>query len=552
MLARVLTAACLTLSLFPAPSEAQTWMRSEGDEASDLRLLARPDGLLIDLTEEDWNAIARLRTMDHEGESRTAVRLETLFGGTTESKDAALLPGGDVVVVGTHLMPILPTETKDPWVGRFDPETGASAWIQKLPLADATYTRVLVSDDAVYAIGQMFTFTSMLVSKFDHDGNHVWNRRVGLANQDDRLVDVSLAPQGGVLLLMRDPSSNSHLIQVSENGSIDWHNYYDTFNGAEVVATTTGEIWVAGVRAFEIAVLALDASGKRLWSKEYLGYKGDIEELLPKAGGGAAMCVTRLLGSEDRPSLMTLNATGEVEWSRMYDVGNAYPYQSIREAVDVGERGWVLDTRVNDYKHLLAVLPDGTASLPCVPVTDLATLVQPVTIRSDEPPATELFVINTAPVTWILQPIPEANPIALDCGNPCSTTMATWGIGLAGSGLVTPELSGTAGACAGTPHPRLEVKKGLGGTFGVFGYSLSPTALSVFGGTLYLDPQNFDLELINLDGPTGIAGTGTWSFEVTTNLLSHMGGTLQAQVILRDAGAPQGWSFSNALEITID
>ncbi|MEM7307850.1 MAG: hypothetical protein AAF682_14320 [Planctomycetota bacterium] len=540
----------LALTLLPAGAGAQNWLRGEYENVLDLRLLARADGTLVDLGREDGEHVARLRLHDHGGENLTTLRLEALLGGTGEPTDMGLFSDGDVAIVGEHHAE--DGSSWSPFLGRFDPATGLAEWLVRVPWLNYGYDRVVVDDDICYAVGKDATETSITLARFDPNGSWLWCRNFGLTGSDLELIDACPAPGGGVLVAMRDLDDSTHLLAVDADGAQLWRRMYDGVEVEAVTLTASGQVWVGGEGAGEqTTVLALDAAGVELWAKEYLGYPVFFDDILPTPGGGVVLTLTRVVGGAYAPSLLALDASGGVQWSHMYDIANGYPYQGANETVDVGDRGFVLRAQVEADNHYLAVDPDGGVDLPCVGVTGLATLAQPTSVASSAPPSSFYYTLNQITEGWLLQPLADSASLDLDCGDPCSATLASFGAGLAGTGALMPELDGVSGACVGAPHPRIELTKGLGGTIGVFGYAFSTTSLPAFGGTLYLNPQTLQAFPIVLDGAPGVSGAGTWELELQTELVSLIGASVYMQAALADDGAPEGWSMSAALVMSM-
>lgn len=539
----------LALTLLPNLAGAQQWLRTDDEQVYNTRLLARPDGTLVDLRVQVHGDYPEIRVHDHEGAPVSMVRLDPLSGGTARARDMALVGASDVIVAGTYFSE--DEATRNPFVGRFDPETGAAVWLRRVPWLGYTYDRVIVGDDDLYLLGAEGSST-LTVTKYDHDGDFQWCRSWAVATNFDWLADACLAPDGGILFLAEDDLEGTHVVSVDGAGDFRWHRYYDSFLGEAVCVNAAGEIVVGGRVDYRLHLLQLSATGTEIERTEYVGHDATVQHLVTKPGGGLLVTARRRIESNTwRPSLMSLDADGVVEWSRMYDFENGYQYQSGQEAIAVGERGWILHGSVERYARVLGLAPDGTTDAPCVVVTDLASLVQPGLFGPDKPPTVTSYVYNQVPEAWILQPTPGSDGMQLDCGDPCSVGTSSFGSGVPGTALITPELAGVSGACVGAPHPRIELTKGLGGSFGIFAYARDTTAIPLLGGTLYLDPQTLVLELIALDGPPGVPGQGSWSLEIQIDLTSFVGVPLTAQVAVADPAAPEGWSFSPGLNVVV-
>ncbi len=536
----------LALTLLSPALPAQNWFRTDYGAVAELRFVARDDGVLIDLTRDDAFDFARVRRHAHDGEILDGFKIDTLFGGVAMPMDMALLPSGDIVIVGAH-----ESDNGDPsvpWIGVFDPDAATMQWVQRFTSPNMLFARVVVTADRIYAVGHTENDQTLVTAKLDFAGNLDWAREWGLSGQVDDLRDVCATASGDLVAIVHDSNDHSHVFYLTANAQLAWHRYYDSFFARAVCEIDGGELWVAGQLSGGVeAIIALSSTSATLRRMRYLGYPAQVMDICPRPDGGALLTSTRDIQGAFQPSITALDANGVVEWSRAYELSEIVPWGGAAETVHVAERGWIIRGQVNGDARYAAVNEDGTADLPCVTITNLATVTLDASFGPDEPPASSIEPWNPNPQPWILQPNPWAYPLELRCGTPCRVSSATFGVGTHGTALITPELSAVGGACAGRPYPLIELDKGLGGTIGAFGFSIGSTSLPVLGGTLYLDPQSLVTVPILLDGSPSLPGDGTWSLEITGGLVDYMGTMFATQVFLADPGAPQGLSMSNAV-----
>ncbi|MEM7311119.1 MAG: hypothetical protein AAF682_30895 [Planctomycetota bacterium] len=119
-----------------------------------------------------------------------------------------------------------------------------------------------------------------------------------------------------------------------------------------------------------------------------------------------------------------------------------------------------------------------------------------------------------------------------------------YGLGLAGTGGIVPELTGSGVAALGG-SVTLQVSGGAPGAVGLLGASPSEAFLPIFGGAVLIFPFAIVTPL-TLDG--GGAGAHTYPVPATPPLV---GEAFFLQAGFLDAGAPEGVSLSQGLKLTV-
>ena len=124
---------------------------------------------------------------------------------------------------------------------------------------------------------------------------------------------------------------------------------------------------------------------------------------------------------------------------------------------------------------------------------------------------------------------------------------ANYGPALAGSGGLRPRIEGHGNPTPGGPIT-IDVTQGLGAAPGVLLIGTDPIVFPFFGGTILALPTGSVAH--TLGGSSGVAGAGSkvFPFVIPTDPL---GARLYFQGIYLDAGAVQGLSMTDGLEMVI-
>ncbi len=130
---------------------------------------------------------------------------------------------------------------------------------------------------------------------------------------------------------------------------------------------------------------------------------------------------------------------------------------------------------------------------------------------------------------------------------PYSGLKRQYGTGTAGSGGIIPLLGAATPLRPGMPR-EYRVNSGLGGARAYLGAGIEPREEPRRGGTLLVNPVQ--VRNIRLSGPPGVPGAGAWTLRLGPLPVGQAGRTYFLQAVVRDPGAPQGFSFSNGLTVT--
>lgn len=131
----------------------------------------------------------------------------------------------------------------------------------------------------------------------------------------------------------------------------------------------------------------------------------------------------------------------------------------------------------------------------------------------------------------------------------CTGFGAEYGAGLAGTGGFVPRLA-TSGCPAVNKTFTITIDKTIGGGQGLFLLGFNQGALPLLGGTLLVNPIATSFA-IGVGGTPGVAGVGSVSIPVLFTDPALAGFTFYLQAGFNDAGAVNGASLTNGLQITI-
>jgi hypothetical protein len=132
------------------------------------------------------------------------------------------------------------------------------------------------------------------VAKVDKLGGKVWNRTFG-ENNDDYANSIINTPDGGFLIAGYSFTGNGNAawaVKLDGNGNQQWRKDFTESADAKIqalLATPDGGYFVAGhsfinTTKYDGWVLRLDASGNKMWSKNYGGSQDDFLTAITKAG----------------------------------------------------------------------------------------------------------------------------------------------------------------------------------------------------------------------------------------------------------------------------
>lgn len=145
---------------------------------------------------------------------------------------------------------------------------------------------------------------------------------------------------------------------------------------------------------------------------------------------------------------------------------------------------------------------------------------------------------------------PAENLWQIDRNGPsCHGAGYVYGTGLAGTGQIVPTLGATGCPDLGVPFS-LAVNAAIGGGLGLLALGSAPASVPLFGGSLLVAPIDA-LLTIAANGAVGVPGAGSVNLPLQINDPALVGAPFWFQAAFLDAGAVQGFSLSNGLQLVI-
>jgi uncharacterized repeat protein (TIGR01451 family) len=322
--------------LFSTCLFGQTWQQGyPGASAFTANVIVTPDsGYLFSSGHPglaNSSGIVAVKT-DVNGTQQWAYSLpDSIDSGLSGS--VALLPDGNYLVVGGAGGVFIDFAAKlDPagntiWLKYYNYVGGGSSYGQT----------VAVSADGGIFIGNR----TATLRKIDEDGNLLWQ------NSAYNVEELVATADGGIIILAYDNSflaPNIYLSKVSANGSLVWSKSYALPNGQRFVAkgmavTADGGFVVTGATGLDnflqvfddIVVQKYNASGDQQWSKVYDQPKTEVGESITQTQDGGYI----VTGWQDGRTvwLWRLDEQGNQFWDKDYFAGEG---MSIKELSDGG------------------------------------------------------------------------------------------------------------------------------------------------------------------------------------------------------------------------
>jgi hypothetical protein len=131
----------------------------------------------------------------------------------------------------------------------------------------------------------------------------------------------------------------------------------------------------------------------------------------------------------------------------------------------------------------------------------------------------------------------------------CHVAFESYGSGLAGSGGLIPQFTGTPGSCYPLGH-HLHIQNALGGSFALLFIGLQEADLPYRGGSLLVDLGTYWMFTLRLGGALNVPGAGSLTIPGgDASVLEGVNLALQLHVL--DPGAPQGFALSPGLRMVV-
>lgn len=222
-----------------------------------------------------------------------------------------------------------------------------------------------------------------------------WSRAFDIFNADHA---GAVAPGDDGLIVAEDDAS-PWLTTLDGVGNPTWQHTDSQSSGSQAIARTdTGSVLVAGVRGSgDLRVRRVAADGTPEWSKHVDladATSAEWSAIIPTADGAIiAGNVRRASTAVERPTLVSLDDAGDLQWATEIDPGPGAGDATIVEVVEtpsgellaVGKVAYELPDRSIDQGNLLIVRldPDGTATESYVVGGRFSDVVTGVAIQPD-------------------------------------------------------------------------------------------------------------------------------------------------------------------------
>lgn len=133
---------------------------------------------------------------------------------------------------------------------------------------------------------------------------------------------------------------------------------------------------------------------------------------------------------------------------------------------------------------------------------------------------------------------------------PAAGAVRQYGAGTPGTGGAVPVLGANGPLKPGSTSAAIRLRRGLGGSSALLVVGFGEGSLPMGAQTsLLVQPPLFLLLSVPLAGPSGVAGAGTFDFDVTPATAAAAGFTFYHQVFVVDPAHPLGAAASNGLEL---
>ncbi len=225
--------------------------------------------------------------------------------------------------------------------------------------SDFMQSMITLADNSFICVGwtdnenTQIATTNILITKFDNDLNHVWNKVIG-GSRPDLVRDVIPTSDGGFLLSATTESSDGDipknngsgdilLVKLSANGNIEWTktyggSAYDGVNRNSIVElengyafvgyTTSDDAGIPGrIGSTDIWLAEIDDNGNITKSVAIGSTENDFHYSFVKSNSGYV--VLSKIGAKtatfDKPGVWVfeVNSDGNISWKTFVDATNA-------------------------------------------------------------------------------------------------------------------------------------------------------------------------------------------------------------------------------------
>ena len=213
------------------------------------------------------------------------------------------------------------------------------------------------SDGGYIIVGATSSFGSGLkdlyLIKIGYDGDTLWTKTYGeVSGVDEVGLFVQQTTDGGYIVsgYTNNAGLDGYLIKTFSNGNIDWAKIFHDSGGSSssncVQQTSDGGYVIVGfgpeefsVSMKDISVIKINATGTILWSKYYGGGNNDFGNCIQQTTDGGYIITGSTLsfgaGNSD-VCLLKLDSLGALQWSKTYGGTNNDFGNSVQQTKDGG------------------------------------------------------------------------------------------------------------------------------------------------------------------------------------------------------------------------
>ena len=194
--------------------------------------------------------------------------------------------------------------------------------------------------DACYANGTLYACDQagqvMLFNATGADG--VWTF------SDYQLFGIQ--PDGNAFVLTGEKNDKAHLLNISQDGQVNWSYEYDHARGNEVISNKDGGYLLTGTNQDETGfVIKTDGAGAPLWTSNALNHPG---VQIIETAGGAVYALGKELAQSGGHELIKLGPNGE-EGPNIGDI-SSYPLNTNNITANISPSGQLFfDGNDGDY-----------------------------------------------------------------------------------------------------------------------------------------------------------------------------------------------------------
>jgi len=272
-----------------------------------------------------------------EAKRRLTTPPETLWVTKLGEKGRAFLPStvikmpnGDLAVAGI-IQVDEKTETMRPFIQRIDKD-GKVVWRRTLAkiTADNRPVRIVAAADGSLtgvASGKVDRKTDhdVIAFRLDKDGRLVWQRRYGSGSDDSANSIVALSGGGFIIAGRSKPDNGSSIkgwiLRLDADANLLWDRAYGgkIFDTATDIAVlpdggfmVTGGTFLGDAKKFDLWLIRLDSTGKRLWDRTYGGPDYDSgSRIFRRPDGSFIVLGTTKSKGDDTIWILHLDAQGK-------------------------------------------------------------------------------------------------------------------------------------------------------------------------------------------------------------------------------------------------